>query len=297
MTDYTNIMTRALAARKAVSGGRVRIGRSFKRHSGARSREESLPGAGKISGGGGLGGQGAVVSDPEKRWSAMADRQQKEANVGYTKAATEKAKTGIKVDKVQLKAKKLSNIAKGLNNAVGFLPTVEQSNYSDFHNWITESNFVPTNTFKSPEDVQNMTPLEFKVYKSNLSTLGNTSMKTLAELDKIKGAEEKEAIRVKTAKARVDAAEKLANAKKEKNRVDIAQKKMGRILGNYRTKSDLSPEELAEYEQLEAIENEAGGIDEQQLDENIARSILEEAGGDPARATEIARERGFKLDD
>ena len=140
MVNYTDVMARGLAARKAVTGGGVRIGRSFKKHSGAQSREESLSGAGSLSGGGGLDGRGATAIQAR----SGLPRKQAEAGIAKTEAETARLKGAMTpLEKAEVENKRLSNIALGLKNATSFLPRVTKDTYDDFYSWIRESDFVP----------------------------------------------------------------------------------------------------------------------------------------------------------
>lgn len=95
------------------------------------------------------------------------------------------------MEKALLKKQKLQNISSGLKNATSFLPQVTKDTYDDWHRWVQESDFVPYNTFRSPGEVANMTPVEFNVYKSKLTGMGALDSKSLDRLSREKIAENK----------------------------------------------------------------------------------------------------------
>ena len=253
MTNWTDVMTRGLAARRQFRGsGGISIGR-------VNRREKENP-----------HDTWRKQALAEKKVSA--DIASKEASTERTKAETERIdkltesigveKEPTELQKAQTKELKLKNIASGLKNAVSHLPAVTRDTYSDYHSWITESNFVPKGTFASPEDVAKMTPLEFKGYKSSLSGLNTLDNKGLAALEKKKAAE-------KLATAKVTAAEKLATAKKlsdtdrnERRKVESAEKKLNKIKEIHGEREDVPPELLPKYDKLNEIVNEYYGVEE-----------------------------------
>jgi len=255
MSNYTDIMQRALAARKSYSSGVGGFGSSFKRSN------SSQPMPSQLGGGGGLGGRGASILDMSDKWQKDATLKKTDADTEYIEAKTEESKQQTEFSNVEAKAQKLANVAKGLKNAVSFLPTVEQSNYNDFHSWIIESDFVPANTFKSPDEVNSMSPLEFNVYKSNLSTLGSTSMKTLKEMQDIKDKEDKENVRVEELNAKIARAEKKTENRKKEKLAEEARKSVTAIRKEYPDVNDIPEDVLPEYERATSIWNEYIGVE------------------------------------
>jgi len=69
-------------------------------------------------------------------------------------------------------ANKLSNIERmqrGIEHATTFLPKVQQDTYDDWLAWIGEEQWAPADVFMPPDQVAQMAPEEFEMYKSSLA--------------------------------------------------------------------------------------------------------------------------------
>lgn len=256
MADYTDIMVKALGARRAF-------------------QDTGKGGGGGMSAAGG-GRDERFARDKMKQRKlgyekAEADIAGKEASTELTKAETKKIskltkqlgipKEQTELEKAETRKVKLDNIALGLKNAVSHLPAVTRDSYGDYHNWITESNFVPKGTFLSPMEVAKMTPLEFKAYKSSLTGLQALDSKGLAALEKKKAAE-------LIADAKVVSAEKTATAKKASAKVIKAQELVTRLINKFED-PEYIPEGLKPaFDSAIEIINEQLGVGEQPPEDN-----------------------------
>lgn len=241
MVSYTDIMTKALAARKSFSrGGRVSINmpknkENIKESMRREEKEDVALEQAKAN------VKKTKTSTEELQKAGTANRKRL---ASLSKALEPKPMTAM--EKANLRGKKLDNISKGLKSATSFLPQVTQDTYSDWHNWIRESDFVPATTFKSPEEISKMTPVAFNVYKSKLSGMGGLNSKQLDNLYRTKAAE-------KIAQAKIDAAKKVADARVSANQKSTAEKFIKNSLNQYDSPEEMPHRIRQNYERSVAI--------------------------------------------
>lgn len=196
MTNYTNTMANALAARRATRRGVGGFGKSFMRHSGSKSASEFLAGGSQrgkptessdngrstqLAGGGGLEGRGAV--NPMHQWRMEKGTENKlRAGVEQTKTQTKsvladiqnnavKAALEVKKANAELPESKYKRTTKGIQNAASYASQLTQENYPSWFKWVSDTNFLPFDMFASPEEVSNYTPEKAAAYFNKIGTL------------------------------------------------------------------------------------------------------------------------------
>jgi len=221
VANYTNIMTNALAARKSFGGGGVRIGSSFKRSNSSKGYEDSL---------GGAQNQSQAVN-PMHKWRMEKGAENKlHAGVKKTGADVESTRADIKTNalktavdvkrsEAETAESKQRRTAKGLQNAASFASQLTQDNYASWYKWVSDTNFLPSDMFTSPDEVSQYTPEKAVEYFTKLQELQKPDGKVVsnaiktheAEL-KNKAAEAKAAALVTKQDKTIAAADRRANA-------------------------------------------------------------------------------------